>query len=174
MTCVAAIVQNGVSVIAGERGASDSNIILPLSTSKVWQSGQYLFGYSGSLEGEVVKESFIPPVAPKAGLNKFMHGEFLLKLKEFYDEYAINKDSSELGLLIIINDVIYEHNVQDMSMSAYDSTFLSAGSGSEYAMGSLYSTTSYKDPKKRLRMALEASIQYSPTCTGTIDILEKA
>jgi hypothetical protein len=45
------------------------------------------------------------------------------------------------------------------------------GSGSSYALGSLYSTQD-KEPLYRVHEALNASIQYSPTCAGPIDIMQ--
>ena len=39
MTVIAAIVNENGSYIAGDRGASDDNIILPLAHPKVWQIG---------------------------------------------------------------------------------------------------------------------------------------
>ena len=37
--------------MAGDRGASDDNTILPLTSPKVWKLGPYLLGYAGALDG---------------------------------------------------------------------------------------------------------------------------
>jgi 20S proteasome alpha/beta subunit len=173
MTCIIAMIKNNNAIIAADRGASDTNIILPLATSKIWQKNKYLFGYYGGMEGELVKDNFTPPEMPKTDIDVFMRGTFLLKLKDFYEQSGINKDTSELGLIVIAGNYIYEHNITDMSMSRYETDYLACGSGSEYAFGSLYSTSTYKDSIKRVKIALEAAIKYSPSCLGPIDILER-
>ena len=58
MTCIAAVVQDGEMYIAGDRAASEDDIILSLDSPKVWSSGEYLFGYYGRLNGEIVKHNF--------------------------------------------------------------------------------------------------------------------
>lgn len=44
--------------------------------------------------------------------------------------------------------------------------FHAIGSGSLYALGSLHSTRTVRDPRKRLRMALEAASEFCPSVGG--------
>jgi hypothetical protein len=48
---------------------------------------------------------------------------------------------------------------------------MSIGSGASIAMGSLYTTQSWKSAEKRAYTAVSAAIELSPTCQGPIDIL---
>ena len=53
----------------------------------------------------------------------------------------------------------------------FRSDFLSVGSGSEYAYGSLYTTQAWSDGKKRVRTAIEVATKYSPSCMQPIDVV---
>jgi len=171
MTCIAAVVQNGEMYIAGDRAASEDDIILSLDSPKVWSSGEYLFGYYGRLNGEIVKHNFIPPRVV-GNVDRFMQTTFRKALKEFYSEWDIPmSDSNEFGMLICVGGKIFEHNISDMSITSYDTDFLAVGSGSSYAIGSLFSTQNYKDPKRRLKIALECATKYSTTCQEPIDVV---
>jgi ATP-dependent protease HslVU (ClpYQ) peptidase subunit len=102
-----------------------------------------------------------------------MNTKFLRYLKDFYDEWWVetSKDS-ELSLLIAIRDKLYEHNASDMSLNEFSSPFVSIGSGSNFAMGYLSATSITKStPEKRVEGAVKTAIKFSPTCSGTVDIL---
>jgi ATP-dependent protease HslVU (ClpYQ) peptidase subunit len=58
-----------------------------------------------------------------------------------------------------------------MSLTQYDQDYLAMGSGGDLALGSLYSTKNYKDPRKRVNLAVQAAINHSTSCKGPIDIL---
>jgi ATP-dependent protease HslVU (ClpYQ) peptidase subunit len=176
MTVIAAVVNDSGSYIAGDRGASDTNIILPLSHPKVWQLGAYLFGYYGSMDGEKLMHGFEPPVmtiTQKKNIDKFMLNDFVRALKYFYDEnfVGLDKEGCDFGMIIIAEGKMYEHDAGTMSMTRFETDFLSIGSGSEYAYGSLYTSSAWSDGKKRVRIAIEAATKYSPSCMQPIDIV---
>jgi ATP-dependent protease HslVU (ClpYQ) peptidase subunit len=102
-----------------------------------------------------------------------MHTKFLRYLKEFYDEWWVESSKdSELSLLIAIKDKLYEHNSGDMSLNEFSSGFVSIGSGSSFAMGYLFGAVASKAaPEKIVEGAIKSAIKFSPTCSGTIDIL---
>ena len=72
-------------------------------------------------------------------------------------------------MIICVRGRIFEHNAADMSLTEYQQPFLAMGSGSSYAYGSLYSTQKSKNARNRVRTAVAAAIQYSPSCMGPID-----
>ena len=174
MTVIAAIVNENGAYIAGDRGASDDNVIFPLAHAKVWQTGPYLFGYYGSMDGEKVMYNFHTPAPKKGNLDKFMLTEFTQALKAFYDEhfvFATQDKEADFGMIIVIGTHIYEHDAGTMSMTRFQTDYLSVGSGSEYALGSLYATSAWADGKKRVRTAIEAAVKYSPSCMGPVDVV---
>jgi ATP-dependent protease HslVU (ClpYQ) peptidase subunit len=174
MTCIAALKANGKVYMAGDRGASTDDSIMHISKPKIKIIGPYLIGYAGTMEGQKIQYSFDPPRPhPEEDLDIFMHTTFLKYLKDFYEEWWVetSKDS-ELEMLISIEDKLYEHSSSDMSMNEFSSPFLSIGSGSPFAMGYLSAVLSTKiSPEKMVEGAVKTAIKFSPTCSGTVDIL---
>lgn len=171
MTCIAGVVRDGRVFMAGERGASEGNYIVPIDKPKVWKVNGYLLGYAGTFDGQHLQYNFNPPT-PEGNLDKFMHSKFLKSLKSFYKEWDIESKDSELSLLIGVKGKIYEHEASGLTLVSYERDFIAIGSGAEYAMGSLYTTQNHKDPKRRLTLALNAACEYSTSCIGPVDILE--
>jgi ATP-dependent protease HslVU (ClpYQ) peptidase subunit len=174
MTCIAALRANGKVYMAGERGASTEDTIMHLTKPKIKAYGPYVIGFAGSMDGQKLQYAFDPPKPhPDEDLDQFMHTKFLRYLKDFYEEWWIepSKDS-ELTLLIGIKDRLYEHNSEDMSLNEFSSGFVSTGSGSSFAMGYLFGAVASKAaPEKIVEGAIKSAIKFSPTCSGTIDIL---
>jgi ATP-dependent protease HslVU (ClpYQ) peptidase subunit len=174
MTCIAALKANGKVYMAGERGASTDDTIMHLSKPKVKMVGPYIVGFAGSMDGQRLIYAFDPP-KPHADedLDMFMNTKFLRYLREFYDEWWVDTSKdSELSLLIAIKDKLYEHNASDMSLNEFSSPFVSIGSGSSFAMGYLSATGITKaSPEKRVEGAIKTAIKFSPTCSGTVDII---
>jgi ATP-dependent protease HslVU (ClpYQ) peptidase subunit len=101
-----------------------------------------------------------------------MYSKFLKALRKFYEEWWVDiSPSSDFGLIICVKGKIYEHNAADMSLTQYDQDYLAMGSGGDLALGSLYSTKSYKDGRKRANLAVQAAINHSTSCKGPIDIV---
>ena len=48
MTCIAGIMKDGKVYLAGERGASEGNYIVPIDKPKIWKTGPYIFGFAGT------------------------------------------------------------------------------------------------------------------------------
>lgn len=175
MTIIVAVSNEKGYYMAGDRGASEDNLILPLASPKVWKAGPYLFGYYGNLDGEKIMYNFQPPAPRKRDLDKFMLNEFSRALKACYDEtfvFAPDNKEAEFGMIIAVNGKLYEHDAATMSMTRFETEYLAVGSGAEYAYGSLFSTDVWKDGKRRVRMAVESAIKYSTSCLGPVDIVE--
>lgn len=174
MTCIAALKVDNKVHMAGERGASTDDTILHLSRPKVQRIGPYLIGYAGSMDGQRLAYNFDPPKPhPDEDIDVFMHTSFLKALKDFYDEWWVDTSKdAELSLLIAIENRLYEHNSSDMSLNEFSNPYIAIGSGGAYAMGYLYSVAGSKmDPDRIVENAVKAAIKFSPTCSGTIDVL---
>lgn len=175
MTVIVALRHHDTVVIGGERGLGDeATIIMPLTTPKVWRHGPYLFGYSGTTEGQIVQTKFLPP-PPKGDLHTFMNTEFLISLSDFYDKWQVKRthgeDETGLTMIICVGGQMYEHTPDDMSLVNYDSEYVSIGSGSDYAYGSLWTTKHLSNPKGRVKTAIEAACAYSPACMTPVDVI---
>ena len=174
MTCIVGLKANNKAYIAGERGASTDDTILHISKPKIFKTGPYIIGFAGSMDGQRLQYEFDPP-KPHADedLDVFMHTKFLRYLRDFYEDWWVDTSKdAELSLLIAIDNRIYEHNSSDMSINEFSNPYIAIGSGGSYAMGYLYGVAGSKmEPEKVVENAVKAAIKFSPTCSGTIDIL---
>lgn len=172
MTCIVALKHEGKVYMAGDRGASDDNIILALEAPKVWKIGPYLIGYAGGLDGERIRYNFKPTAPNIKDTDKFMQTKFIKELREFYNEFWVDTSKDgDLGLIIGIRGEIYEHSAVDMSLSKYTLPYMAMGSGSEYAYGVLFATDKQKNARNRVLQAVNAAIKFSTSCTGPVDIV---
>lgn len=174
MTCIVGLKANGKVYMAGERAASTDDTILHLSKPKVKAVGPYIIGFAGSMDGQRLTYSFDPPKPyPDEDLDVFMNTKFMKYLREFYEEWWVDTSrDAELSLLIGIKDKLYEHNASDMSLNEFSSPFVAIGSGSPFAMGHLSATAMAKgSPENRVESAVKTAIKFSPSCSGTVDII---
>lgn len=168
MTCIVAISDGTTVYMGGERGYSDDHSIIPSLEPKIFDKGLYLIGYAGNAgTGQNVVYNFeAPPLVTNTKTDKYMHGVFIPALKKFLKD---DKDD-ETSLIIGIKGRVYEIDLEDYQCTEYAEVAI--GSGYTYALGSLYSTTPL-DNNYRIQVAMEAAIQYSPTCSGPVDYLQK-
>jgi ATP-dependent protease HslVU (ClpYQ) peptidase subunit len=173
MTCIVGLKANNKVYLAGERGASNEDSIMHLTKPKIHKFGPYVVGFAGTMEGQRLAHSFDPPRPHEdQDLDQFMHTTFLRYLRDFYDEWWVDfSKDGELSMLIGIKDKLYEHHASDMSLNEYSIGYSSIGTGSPFAMGFLYAAQSFDNPEKIVEGAVKSAIKFSPTCSGTIDIL---
>lgn len=170
MTCIVAISDNGIVYMGGDRGYSDGNSIMPSLEPKIFDKGLYLIGYAGNAgTGQNIVYNFnAPTLVTNTKIEKYMHGAFMPALKKFIKD-DIDKDD-DTSFIVGIKGRVYEISLQDYQCTEYAS--IAIGSGYSYALGSLHSTTSL-DSNKRIKLALQAAITYSPTCMAPVDYLQK-
>lgn len=173
MTCIVGLKSNSRVYLAGERGASNDDSIMHLTKPKIHRFGPYVIGFAGTMEGQRLQYAFNPPRPHEdEDLDVFMHTEFIKYLRDFYEEWWVDTSrDAELSMLIGIKDRLYEHNSADMSLNEYSIGYSSVGSGAHFALGFLYGSQSFDNPEKVVEGAIKAAIKFSPTCSGTIDIL---
>lgn len=171
MTCIAALVSDGIGYIAGERGASTDSSIFPITEPKVWKYGEYLFGYYGAFSLERLKYNFLPSPVEDNDLVTFMNSTFLDELHDAYESCHITRHE-DAELIIVVQGKIFIHNAEDFSMTQYDVDYLAKGSGGDFALGSLWTTVQADiAPDKCLELALKAATTFSTSCVGPIDII---
>lgn len=176
MTCIVALVDRdtNISYIGGERGASDDSMIWEMARSKIWREKGYLFGFAGVFAIEKLKHNFDPPPPPTHAtdeqLDAFMNTTFIEALESVYDDMHIDK-SENGGLIIVVGNRIFIHNSEDMSATMIANSYIADGSGSQYAVGSLFTSDNWSDQEDRVICALSAAIKFSPSCSGFIDII---
>lgn len=170
MTCIVGISDGNSVYMGGDRAASDGNTILPLSRPKVVKINNYLIGYAGSPGiGQLAHMIDLPPIGKN--IEKTLRTTFIKSLRNAIEEYGnapLSEDNST-DWLIGVNGRLFEITSEDWQVCEFSES--SIGSGNTIALGSLYTSRSWKDQERRLRYALEAAVQISPSCLSPIDIL---
>jgi ATP-dependent protease HslVU (ClpYQ) peptidase subunit len=169
VTCIVGIARDGIVYIGGDRGASDTYAILPLSRPKIKQCGEYLIGFAGSLGiGELAHYIDLPPIGKN--IEKTLRTSFVKSLKNAIEEYgnASHLEENSTDWLVGVQGRLFEVSSEDWSVAEYQES--SIGSGNAIALGSLHTTKNWKDQGKRIRYALDAAVEISPSCLGPIDI----
>jgi len=171
MTCIVGIVDNLSTprrvYMAADSGASDESIMISIMDPKIQKNGKYLIGYAGETGlGQLLHSIDLPdPInVSNKDLTKFLRTKFCMTFKNAINLYspstspADDKDGGVLAL-IGVRGRLFE----------FDSTDFQLNEITEGAIGSgLFTTRGYKDINKRLRIAVNSAIEYSPSCKGPI------
>jgi hypothetical protein len=165
MTCIAAVVSQGVVHMAGDSASICGQSISIRADKKVFESGPYVFGFTTSWRmGDLLRYSFKPPW-PRSDedLDAFMRTQFIDALRACLKAggFAEKEKEAEQGGTFLVGisgrlfRVGFDYQVGE-ALAAYDSV----GCGEDIALGSLYSTPDVA-PFMRLAIALEAAERHS-------------
>jgi len=173
MTILVGLTHRGKVYMGADRSMSDNNFISALARPKIRKSGLFLIGFSGSLGTGQLSTYANYPSINTTNLEAWMRIEFCGALQKAAEEFKIdiNNDDNGADLLVGVSGRLFEISTMDWSVGEYSVT--ATGSGYPYAMGSLHTSRFTDDPAWRVREAVSASIKYSPSCVGPIDVLVK-
>jgi hypothetical protein len=172
MTCIVAIAQNDVVYMAADHAASDekSGWILSRRDPKVFKVGQYGVAFTDSFRmGQILQYSWSPPrytpTKTNSGLDKFMKTKFVDSVKEAFrgGGYGsqVSGQEDEGGIFIVgVCGRIFTID-EDFHVGENIINYMAEGSGGMFALGSLHTTKNQKNPKIRLKAALEAAAEFS-------------
>lgn len=178
MTCIVGIVDNLSTprrvYMAADSGASDESIMISIMDPKIQKNGKYLIGYAGETGlGQLLHSIDLPdPInVSNKDLTKFLRTKFCMAFKNAINLYSPSTspaDDKEGGVLALIGvrGRLFEFDSTDFQLN--EITEGAIGSGGTIAFGSLFTTRGYKDINKRLRIAVNSAIEYSPSCKGPI------
>lgn len=173
MTAIIGFVHNDIAYIAGERGNSDEDIIVPSLCPKVFNIGPYAYGYAGSSGvGQMIAYTFnFPRPANNIDIHKFLLGVFIPALRKHLKDAHIDTDKEEdaTDILLGYKGRIFEISTYDFQCVEYSITAI--GSGNQITLGAYHVLESHNDPLYIARTCIEAANRFSTTCGGTIDII---
>lgn len=173
MTAIIGFVHDDIAYIAGERGNSDENIIIPSICPKVFNVGPYAFGYAGtSGVGQMIAYTFnFPRPSNGVDIHKHLLSIFIPALRKHLKDADIDTDKEEDSAEIILGykGRIFEISTYDFQCIEYSVTAI--GSGSPFSLGAYHILESHNDPIYIARQCIEAANRFSTTCGGTIDIV---
>lgn len=188
MTCIVALIHENKVLLGGDAAASDdkSGLIFQRTDPKVFKVGQYGIGFVDSFRmGQILQYNWNPPkYTPTAGhrnLDKFIRTKFVESIKEAFQEHGYGRfgssageDGDEGGIFIIAvqgTGRIFTMD-SDYHVSEADVQYMAEGAGQELALGSLFSTSMVKTPRKRIRTALEAAAKFNMSVRPPFTIIE--
>jgi hypothetical protein len=134
---------------------------------KVFQNGQYLFGFTSSFRmGQLLRYSLSPPQRdPSTRASRFMATTFIDAVRDVLKSggYAQKKDDIESAGTFIVG---YEGRLfvieDDYQVAEPAVNFAAVGCGAAIALGALFATKSLRiSPRRRLLNALAASERFS-------------
>ena len=172
MTCIVGIVDNDIVYIGGDRSISNGENILSLSRPKIIKNGDYIIGYAGSQGVGQLAHIMTTPVIGK-DIEKTLRTSFIKSLKTIIEEFGpsnLTESENHTDFLVGCKGRLFEISTNDWSVSELE--YSAVGSGSNIALGSIYTTSLYDlSIKERVQIALDSAIALSPTCQSPIDIL---
>lgn len=171
MTCIVAIAQNGTVYMGADHAASDEKTgwILARKDPKVFKVGQYGIAFTDSFRmGQILQYSWTPPkynpTKTNSGLDKFMRTKFVDSVKDAFraggygNQVAGQEDEGGI-FLIGIEGRIFTMD-EDFHIAENICNYMAEGSGGQVALGSLHATKKLKNPKVRMKLALEAASEF--------------
>ena len=184
MTCVVAIAQNGVVHMAADHAASDekSGWILVRKDPKVFKVGQYGIAFTDSFRmGQILQYNWLPPkytpTKTNNGLDKFMRTKFIDSVKETFKEngygnFAPNEDGDVGGIFLVgVEGRLFTID-EDFHVAENNFNYMAEGSGGAFALGALFATKNIKNPKTRLKLALEAASEFSMSVSSPFTYIQ--
>ena len=172
MTCIVAIAQNGTVYMGSDHAASDekSGWILSRKEPKVFKVGQYGIAFTDSFRmGQILQYNWTPPkytpTKTNSGLDKFMRTKFIDSVKVAFKDHGFGdiggNDEDTGGIFIVgLEGRIFVVD-EDFHVGENVVNYMAEGSGGMFALGALHATKNQKNPKMRLKLALEAASEFS-------------
>jgi ATP-dependent protease HslVU (ClpYQ) peptidase subunit len=173
-TCIVGIVHNGAVWLGCDSMASGEYVKSTMVAPKVFRCGDMLIGLCGTVRGRDIIEFMVPPERAEAMTcdREYIVRSFVPALRQSLRDagYLTVDDGVETFDCLLL--IAYRSRLFMVGDDFYvmEHKEWSVGSGSEYALGSLFSTSG--DPQKRIRTALQAACEFSPSC-GPPFVLEK-
>ena len=172
MTCIVAIAQGGTVYMGSDHAASDdkSGWILSRKDPKVFKVGQYGIAFTDSFRmGQILQYSWTPPkytpTKTNSGLDKFMRTKFIDSVKQTFKDSGFGtiggSEEDTGGIFIVgVEGRIFTID-EDFHVGENVVNYMAEGSGGMFALGALHATKNQKNPRMRLKAALEASAEFS-------------
>ena len=167
MTCIVGVKSDKGLYIGGDSAISCDNLVQIITDPKVWRKGQFVMGFAGSLRvGQIIKYKMKIPPINKRKPTEYMVTGFVDAMRKYLKLAGAaredkKEEEQENQFLIGFKGHLFEID-EAYGVCEINDEFVSIGSGTEYALGSLYVTKNL-DPKKRILKALETAAHF---CEG--------
>ena len=173
MTVIVGLVTENKLWIAGDRLASTNYMKYYPEQPKVFtKKKKFVYGCSGSFRSiDFLHHRFKEPKKPKKmEFEEYMKSIYVEALYEAYQssDIPLDEDGDQPDFIVGYGDALYKVQ-NDFSLLRFES-FVSVGSGSEFAIGAMAVLNDVR-PKERLIRTIEAVSMYNPFVGGEIDVV---
>lgn len=166
MTCIVAIVENGIPHFAGDAlvvtvpSQYHSKVQQTVRREpKVFKKDGLYFGYNGSVRmGQLLQYVFVIP-AYASGQDKvrYLVSHFIPALQGCFSQAKFQEEELDGGILLALEGELLTIG-KDFSVCNTADPYAAIGQASEVALGSLHSTAQLGlPPRERLHLALKAA-----------------
>jgi ATP-dependent protease HslVU (ClpYQ) peptidase subunit len=182
MTCIVGLKTPDSVILAADRLANVNNVTETYHTKKIFKKSfidgsSAIFGFCGAYRlGDILNYRLSMPNFDGADVNTYLVNTFIPRLIECFkyngfltqdEDGALRGGEFLLGFsnrLFLIQD--------DFSVLEPDNGYTALGTGMEYALGSLYSTSNIDmNQADRAKVAVLAASNFSPTVGGSVDVI---
>lgn len=165
MTCVVGLEHEGKVWIGADSAAVSSERIRSRVDPKAFRVGPYVFGFTTSFRmGDVLRYSFAPPAPPTRRLDRFLATEFIDAVRAAFKQAGIASTNAGVescgAFLVGVRGRLFTVE-SDYQVGVEHAGYHAVGSGDQPALGALYATTGWDDPRARVRTALEAAERFT-------------
>lgn len=172
MTAIVAIVEKGKIWMGGDSASMDvgSYSIDICKDSKVFINGNFIIGFTSSFRmGQLLQYSLeVPDKGHGVSDEKYMSTVFIDCVRECFKKggYMTIENGVEKGgfFLVGYNKKLYEIE-PDFHVRIPSNNYYVCGCGGDICLGSLFSTKG-KEPKERIKIALNAAARFSAGVRG--------
>jgi ATP-dependent protease HslVU (ClpYQ) peptidase subunit len=172
MTCIVGIKDNGKVYIGGDSlGSSHYKKVIRVD-QKIFIKNDMIFGFTSSYRmGQILRYSFVAPkqLHEDADDMEYLVNKFIPALIKCYDShgYLTKKENVVIGGVFLLGYKTKLYKIEsDFQVGESINEFDACGSGEDFALGSLYSTTAITDPESRIQTAINAAAEFSPGVGG--------
>jgi hypothetical protein len=114
--------------------------------------------------GDVLRYGFKPPAPPERNLNRFMATAFVDATRDAFKNAGVASNTSGIeacgAFLVGARGRLYTIE-SDYQVGIERAGYHAVGSGDQPALGALYATEGWDDPRARIRTALEAAERFA-------------
>jgi ATP-dependent protease HslVU (ClpYQ) peptidase subunit len=172
-TCIVGIVHGSNVWMGCDSMAANEFVKADMRVPKVFRVGEMLVGVCGSLRVRDIVEFIALPARLESETSDraFLVTSYIPQLRVSLKEAGVldseEADAFDGGMLMGYRGKLYQL-YSDFAIMEHERW--AVGSGSEFALGSLYSSTG--EPQKRIKTALQAACEFSPSCAPPF-VIEK-
>ena len=174
MTCIVGLEHNEGVTIGGDSLLSDYWSGAAMVTPKVWKTGEFIYGYCGSLRaGQILQYIFTAPQLPDGNTDEDLELYLVNYWSEALRECFLHAGSAKIKhevqstpnswFLLGVRGRLYTMQ-SDFSVWRTDRGYAAIGSGEQFALGALeVLKRSHASIESKINSALAAAAEHAPT-----------